>query len=424
MLMRIKVLLCVCMLPMFAWGQNRAPRATWYVDGDKVKWENRSHTSLEAMDPGSSVVYATNGVEVILTSLRLNKTSGTIMDDDRRERGINSVLYADAASRLTVENCTITSHTAMADGVSAYGEGTFVKMTGGMVVTNWNASVGINAENKGEFDLRNATIKCLDNHSFGIFASTDGVVNATATEITTGGQAAPAFYVSTGIIKADKSKANAAKWTIGSVDEGLLELTECELRAGGVSGFMIYGADGKQRTHRSTGSLVLTKNKITVDEGPAFFVTNACADITLNKNKISYHGKEIISIKADEWGTKGINQGDATVNVNKQTLSGDIYVDSISSLNLTLNKGAKLNGKITGNPVDTRTVKVVVNKGATWSAKGDVYISTIRFEQPLQKGLKQLKGKHVIYYDASNIINSYLEGKEYKTGGGWLRPMK
>ena len=44
--------------------------------------------------------------------------------------------------------------------------------------------------------------------------------------------------------------------------------------------------------------------------------------------------------------------------------------------------------------------------------------------EPLEKGLKQLKGKHVIYYDASNLINSYLEGKEYKTGGGWLRPMK
>lgn len=423
MLMRIKVLFCVCLLPMFAWGQNRVPRAAWFVDGAKVQSENRSHTSLEAMEPGSSVIYATNGVKLILTQLRMNKTSGSIMDEDRRERGINSVLFADGASIITVENCSISSHTAMADGITSYGEGTLIKMIGGTVVTNWNASVGVNAQHKGEFDLNRIKIKCVDNHSFGIYASDSGLVNITGSEITNGGQAAPSFYASTGIIKGSLTKAYSAKWTVGNVDDGLLELTECELRSGGVSGFMVYGADGKERTQRSTGTLVLNKNDITVDEGPVIFVTNACADITLIDNKISYHGDEIISIKADEWGTKGINQGDATINVEKQTLKGDIYVDSISSLNLTLGKGAKLNGEITGNPVDTRSVKVMVNKGSTWTAKGDVYISSILFEQPLEKGLKQLKGKHVIYYDASNLINSYLEGKEYKTGGGWLRPM-
>ena len=47
-----------------------------------------------------------------------------------------------------------------------------------------------------------------------------------------------------------------------------------------------------------------------------------------------------------------------------------------------------------------------------------------RVMQPLEKGLKQLKGKHTIYYDPSDPANAQLEGKEYKTGGGKLCPLK
>jgi hypothetical protein len=63
-----------------------------------------------------------------------------------------------------------------------------------------------------------------------------------------------------------------------------------------------------------------------------------------------------------------------------------------------------------------------LKKGAKWNLKGECYISSISFEQPLEKGLKQLKGKHVLYYDPE--VDTELGGKEYKTGGGVLRPMK
>ena len=236
------------------------------------------------------------------------------------------------------------------------------------------------------------------------------------------GQAASTFYSSGGTIKAEKCEMSSAKWTIGSLDEGLLELTGNKLKAGGVCGFLVYGADGKQREQRSAGTLVLNKNEITVTEGPLIFITNAGGTISLSRNKIICKNDEIISIKADEWGPKGNNQGDATINLEAQTLNGDIYVDSISSLELTLAKGGKLNGSITGDATDRRNVKVFLKKGAKWNLKGECYISSISFEQPLEKGLKQLKGKHVLYYDPE--VDTELGGKEYKTGGGVLCPMK
>jgi hypothetical protein len=116
--------------------------------------------------------------------------------------------------------------------------------------------------------------------------------------------------------------------------------------------------------------------------------------------------------------------GNAMIDLANQSLKGDIYVDSISSLELYLKKGGKLNGAITGNPCDGRSVNVHLEKGGAWTVKGDVYVNRVTFEQPLKKGLKQLKGKHVIYYDADDPYNEPLGGKEHKTSGGWLRPMK
>ena len=215
---------------------------------------------------------------------------------------------------------------------------------------------------------------------------------------------------------------SAGKWTIGSVDNGLIELNDNELKAGSVCGFLVYGADGKDRERRSSGKLILKNNNITVTEGPLLFVTNAMGEISLSGNKISCRNDEIICIKADEWGVKGSNQGQGTIDVEKQTLKGDIYVDSISTLKLVLNKGAKLNGSITGMPSDRREVRVTMGKGSVWTVKGDVYLTDIMFEQPIEKGLKQIKGKHVIYYDPD--LSTGLGGKEYKTGGGVLKPMK
>jgi len=392
-------------------------RATYFVDGNEEKDQYRSHVSLESLEAGSSAVYATNGVHLVLTRIRMNKTSGFIPDADRRETGKNSVLLADGGSKVLIEYCEVNSH-AQGDGVSASGEGTKVTLQEGTVSTSRNGSAALNATNNSKIIVQKTTVNTYSNQSPAFYTCKDGTIEVTEARGENAGQAAPSFYVSGGTIKAEKCELSSAKWTIGSLDDGLMELKENKLKAGSVCGFLVYGADGG----RSAGTLVLDKNEITVTEGPLIFVTNAGGTISLSRNKISCKEDEIISIKADEWGSKGSNQGDATIDLEKQVLNGDIYVDSISSLVLTLKKSAKLNGSITGNASDSRNVKVFIKKGAKWNLKGDCYLSSISFEQPLEKGLKQLKGKHVIYYDPN--VDTELGGKEYKTGGGVLRPIK
>lgn len=419
----IAIVIASITLPTIVCGQT-AYRASLTFDGAKEKEQFRSHTSLESVEPNASVVYATAGVEAIITRMRMSKTSGSINDADRRETGRNSVLLADGGSNLLVEFCDINSHTPQADGISANGKGTLVTVNSGNINLSRVGSAGVNATNKSKIIVDKTTINSYSNQSPAFYACNDGELEVTEAKGDISGLASPLFYASTGSIKANKCRMSSARWSIGCVDGGELELDGNQLKSGSISGFLVYGADGIQKSPRSEGKLTLKKNNLTVNEGPLILVTNAKGYISLSGNKISCKNDEIIAVKADEWGTEGENFGDASISVEKQTLNGDILVDGISSLNLELKKGAKLNGNITGESSPRRDVKVVIKKGAQWSFKGVCYLDAITFEQPLEKGLKQIKGKHVIYYDPDNEYCSVLGGKEYKTKGGVLRPIK
>ncbi len=395
--------------------------ASWYVDGNVVKSENRSHTALEATDQGYSVVYATNGVDLILTNLRMNKTSGGILDSDRRQTGVNSALLADAASRVRVEYCDVTSHAPQSDGITASGDSTRIIITKGTVTTNRPGSVGISSLHGAEISVTETNMTTYDHQSAAFYALDGGKLDITAALGKTGGQGSPLFH-SSGVMTATKCRMTSGKWTVGNVEDGSLDLSKNVVSAGGVSGFLLYSTKDDNNVH---SVLNLTQNSISVGEGPLFMVTNNNdANIIVQGNSFKCKSDELIEVKADEWGVKGSNGGHATLTVNKQTLKGDSYVDSISSLNVVLNKGGRLNGNINKEENRCAKVHVQVNARGRWTSKGDSYITSITFALPLEKGLKQLKGKHTIYYDPSDPANAQLEGKEYKTGGGRLCPLK
>lgn len=417
---RILSIVFVSLLPIFAQGQSRNIQATWYVDGAKEKFENRSHTSLESMEQGMSVVYATNGVELLLTKLRMNKTSGAVLDEDRRETGRNSALLADGGSDVLLEYCEVISHSSQADGVTASGEGTKVTIKEGSITTNRAASAGVSAIHDARIIVQKTVVNTAGNQSPAFLALDNGTVDVTEASGLNAGQASPLFH-SSGTMHGTKCRMSSAKWTIGNVENGILFLNKNELKAGGICGFLLYST----RTSDVQSLLDLTDNTITVGEGPVFLVSNNDnASIILKGNKISCKSNELLQVKADDWGKKGANGGHASLWINKQSVQGEIFVDSISYLDVNLNKGAKLNGQINKKENRCAQVHVKVKAGSSWTSKGESYLTSIVFDQPLAKGLKQLKGNHTIYYDPSDPANAPLEGKEYKTGGGKLCPLK
>lgn len=73
------------------------------------------------------------------------------------------------------------------------------------------------------------------------------------------------------------------------------------------------------------------------------------------------------------WGTAGSNGAQVDATFDSQTVEGDIVVDTISTLNLTLSNNSSFTGTI--NIIDNAVV--TVEKGSTWTLIGDCSISSL-----------------------------------------------
>ena len=404
--------------PLFAAAQIDGYKATYYADGNVEKEQYRSNATIESVSSESSAMYATNGVKLNVAHLHINKTIGVTTNTSRRENGVNSAVLIDGGSTVRMDFCDANSHSAGSDCVTALGEGTKVTVYQGVYKTSRSGCAVFNAGGGASMSVNEAQMETYSGQSPSFYTTKGGNIDVIKCRGTNSGQAAPMFQ-SSGNITAKECYMTSSKWTMGSVDGGSLTLAKNHLASGGVSGFLVYGA--KERSEG--GSLNLIKNYLTVGEGPLFLVTNTSAEIIMIKNKVNYKNDEVMSVRSDDWGEKGKNGGNAVLTLEDQSLKGAISVDSISSLNLVLNKGGKLNGQINKTENRCAEVRVVLNKGSQWKSKGNSYVTSVEFDGPVEKGLKRMKGKHTIYYDASDPKNASLEGKTYKKWRSKLCPL-
>ena len=110
---------------------------------------------------------------------------------------------------------------------------------------------------------------------------------------------------------------------------------------------------------------------------PMFFVTNTQATITINSgNTFVFPSGIFLDVSATNasvgWGTSGSNGGDLTITLNGQSITGDITVDEISSMNLYLTNGSYFKGTINGNKTGC-VVTVNIDSTSTWELTGNSY---------------------------------------------------
>ena len=116
-----------------------------------------------------------------------------------------------------------------------------------------------------------------------------------------------------------------------------------------------------------------------------------------------------------EYRRTGLN----TFNATDQTLTGNIEVDAISSVDLVL-KSSTLKGTVNSQNT-AKGVNISLDSTSSWNVTGDSYITTLTLENN-DLSLIQDNG-HTIYYDSS--ANSWLNGQTITlSNGGILTPAK
>ena len=271
------------------------------------------------------------------------------------------------------------------------------------ITTHSDKSRGLDATYNGLINAENVIIN-TDGQSCAALATDrgDGQVHVKNSDINTGvskssGRGSPLIY-STGNITLENSKGTSYVSQIACIEgKNSIELTNCDLKgyaegnrkdgdayvdSGGVFIYQSMSGDADVGTSTFTAKnsiLSIESDSEYYKTAPMFHVTNTKAIINLESTELNYGGGLLLNVSGQsQWGTVGSNGGEVSFNANSEILDGDIYVDSISSLNLTLTSTSFV-GAI--NPDDDYGSTVVtIESGSDWTLDGDSHITSLEKE--------------------------------------------
>lgn len=129
-----------------------------------------------------------------------------------------------------------------------------------------------------------------------------------------------------------------------------------------------------------------------IQEGAMFYLTNTTANMVLKNSTLDFDSKKanLLTIggnDANNWGTSGSNGATVKLTGINQTLSGNIDVDTISSLDLYLLDGSSYSGAmaISENSQATKTseapITVNVDADSSWVLTADSTINALHLEK-------------------------------------------
>ena len=332
-----------------------------------------------------------DGATVTLKDITIEKTAGSSSNtEDGDFYGLNAGLLVLNGATATITGATVNTSVTNGNGVFSYGEGTVVNISDSTIRTTENNSGGIQTTGGGTMNAANLDVETQGNSAAAIRSDRGGgTVNVDGGSYVTNGTGSPAIYCTADISVSDATlKANASE---GVVVEGKnsVALTDCEV-TGNMSN--TYNGDSDENIHcimiyqsmsgdADVGEAAFSAEggSITAKTGDMFYITNTDCEITLKDVAFTLANDVFLRVEGNSssrgWGTEGANGGDVTLTADSQEFTGNILVDEISSLALTMKNGTSYEGAI--NPDgDGGTVDVTLDDNSTWTLTGDSYITS------------------------------------------------
>ena len=342
-----------------------------------------------------------DGATVTLDGVTVDKSAGATSNTENGDfYGVNAALLATNGATVTIKNATVTSSAQNGNGVFSYGSGTTVNISDSTITTTADNSGGIQTTGGGTTNASDLTVETSGNSSAAIRSDRGGgTVNVEKGTYTSKGYNSPAVYSTANITV--KNAALTAENSEALVVEGKNSITleNCDVSGSmsdskgtssseNVHNVMIYQSmSGDAET--GTANFSMTGGKLTSSNGDQFYVTNTDCNITLsgvtlvNKDKDGKLLRVTGNSASHGWGTAGKNGAQVTFTADAQTMEGDMEVDSISTLDLTLKNNSTFTGTIQivdnadgGTAVENNAV-VTIEKGSKWVLTGDCTITSL-----------------------------------------------
>lgn len=338
--------------------------------------------------------------KAILDNISVDKSGGESSDTESGDfYGMNAAVLATDGADVTITNSTINSYAKNGNGVFSYGQGTTVNISDTKIVTTSDNSGGIQTTGGGTTNAENLDIETSGSSSAAIRSDRGGgTVSVNGGKYVTNGYNSPAIYSTANItVKNAELTANNSE---ALVIEGKnsISLENCTV-TGNMSS--THGSSSDENVHNvmiyqsmsgdadvGTSSFSMTGGTLTSQNGDVIYVTNTNCIINMSGVKVVNNGSGYLLKVAGNsasrgWGNAGSNGGNAEFTVNDQSLSGDIVVDTISTLNFKLDGNSSFSGTLNIIPNEQNgtavgdNITVEISEGSVWTLTGDCTITSL-----------------------------------------------
>lgn len=351
-----------------------------------------------------------DGTQKSYSNVLVNKT-GEADGDEADFYGENSAIFATNKGTADIKNIVVKTNGTHANAVFSYGEGTTVNISDSYIETSGNCSGGLMTTGGGTMNADNLTIKTSGNSSAAIRSDRGGgTVKVNGGYYETSGVGSPVIYSTADITVNDADMVSTASQGVVVEGKNSVTLNNANLTAdntkknGSHSNYyqavMIYQSMSGDAA-QGLSSFSMNGGNLTNKNGDVFFITNTATQINLTSANITNEADGIfLRAAAAGWGSEGSNGGQVTLNASKQTINGDMVVDSVSNLNLYLKDKSTYTGAINSDGQQGE-VYVEIESGSTWTISGDSYITSLTCEA-----------------DSINLNGHtlYVNGKKYTEG--------
>ncbi len=351
---------------------------------------------FSSINSDENTILATGNIRSTLSDITVTKTGDSDGGDSTSFYGTNSAILSKGGANLTIKNANIITDATGANGVFSYGgsattsnsssDGTTVNISDSTITTKKNNSGGVMTTGGGVMNAKNLTIETAGTSSAAIRSDRGGgTVTVDKGTYKTTGKGSPTIYSTADItVKNATLTATASEGVViegnNSVTLENVNLTDTNNTLNGQSTtykniFLYQSMSGDA----ASGEAVFTSkdSTITTNQGDSFYVTNTTATINLENNTIVNNDStgNFLRIQKDSWGKSGSNGGTVTLNMTNQSATGNIVVDSISSLTMNLKNGSKFKGSI--NSENAGEVNLVLDSSSSITLTGDTYVKSL-----------------------------------------------
>lgn len=347
------------------------------------------------------------GALVTLKNVEIMKEEGTSSSTENGDfYGMNAALLATGGARVTVEDSAVHSAALNGNGLFSYGKGTGIFAKNVTITTEGSHSGGLQTTGGALTEAENVNVSTAGNSSAAIRSDRGGgTVLVKGGTFRTEGYGSPAVY-STARISIEGADLSASR-SEGAVIEGKnsIALKNCRMEGNMAETRLMGGETIKEENahtvmiyqsmsgdaEEGTSAFSMEGGSLLSHKGDVFYVTNTDCTIQLDNVKIQNEDPEgaLLQISGNSgsrgWGKAGANGGRARFTVQNQQMEGNILVDSISRLSMTLGKNSRWDGALLQETNDQGHDKdagadLTIEKGATWNMTADSTVHTLRNE--------------------------------------------